>query len=85
MFIYAIYNRENKKIYIGQTNNINRRILEHNNKVLNKGHFTSRYSGQWELIYKEEVRDRSTAIAREKQLKSSRGRAFLKNLIQNEN
>lgn len=81
MFVYVIYNRVNKKIYIGQTSNISRRVSEHNYQSTKKEHFTSKYSGQWELIYQEEVSDRSTAIAREKQLKSSRGRAYLQNHI----
>ncbi len=42
-----------------------------------------KFSGQWDLIYKEEFESRSDAIAREKQLKSHRGREFLKNLIRN--
>jgi len=81
MFVYAIYNRENNKVYIGQTSDISRRLSEHNEKELNRGHFTAKFSGQWELIYSEETRNRSAAIAREKQLKSSRGRAFLKQYI----
>jgi len=80
MFVYALYNQESNKIYIGQTNNVDRRLKEHNKS--NK-HYTGKICGQWELIYKEESNDRSSAIAREKQLKTSRGRAFIKNLIKN--
>jgi len=81
-YVYAIYNQESDKLYIGQTNNLSRRVIEHNDKILNKGHYTSKYPGQWQLIYQEESSDRSHAIARERELKSYRGREFLKKYIQ---
>ncbi|MCL5094081.1 MAG: GIY-YIG nuclease family protein [Patescibacteria group bacterium] len=80
-FVYALFNEENNKIYIGQTNDLSRRIKEHNTKSLNKGHFTAHFQGQWKLIYKEEAANRSIAIARERELKSHQGRNFLKQYI----
>jgi putative endonuclease len=78
-FIYAIYNSNHNKIYIGQTKDLAERLKMHNNHVL-KG-YTSRFDGNWKLIYCEELRIRSEVIAREKQLKSYRGRQFIKNFI----
>ena len=78
-FIYAIYNSNHNKIYIGQTKDLAERLKMHNNHVL-KG-YTSRFDGNWKLIYCEELRTRSEVIAREKQLKSYRGRQFIKNFI----
>lgn len=79
MHAYALYNRENDKIYIGQTSDIVQRVIDHNEKRGN--HYTARYQGEWELIYKESVATRSEALRREKQLKSFRGREFLKQYI----
>ena len=79
LFVYAIYNSISKKIYIGQTNNLERRLKEHN---LKKGtHFTAKTKGTWTVIYKEDVLDRKNALIREKQLKSYRGRKFIKQYI----
>lgn len=78
-FVYAIYNRKHNKFYIGQTFDVNKRVQEHNDKVL-KG-YTSRFDGEWELIYKEELPSRQEAIKRERQLKSFRGREFIKQYI----
>lgn len=78
-FVYAIYNKEFDKIYIGQTQNINERLNLHNNHTF-KG-YTSRFQGEWKLIYKESVATRSEALKREKQLKSFRGREFVKTYI----
>ncbi len=76
MYVYVLYNRQSKKIYVGQTSDLNRRIKEHNLKLGN--HFTAKFEGEWELIYKESVVTRSEALKREKQLKSFRGREFIK-------
>jgi len=77
--IYAIYNASHDKIYIGQTEDVNSRLDVHNNHVL-KG-FTSRYSGTWVLIYSEIAQTRKLALVREKQLKSFRGREFIRRHI----
>jgi len=78
-FVYALYNAESDKVYIGETGNLEQRVEEHNKKRGN--HYTAKFAGQWDLIYKEEVVDREQALVREKQLKSFRGREFIKQHI----
>ncbi|MEK7653120.1 MAG: GIY-YIG nuclease family protein [Patescibacteria group bacterium] len=79
---YVIKNKSSNKTYIGYTNNINNRIKRHNGELPNKkSSFTSRNKGLWILVYKEEFSEREDAIQREKQLKTSRGREFIKNII----
>lgn len=78
--IYAIYNREYCKIYIGQTSDLNNRLISHNTRAF-KQCYTSRFPGEWLLIYSEPATTRKEAINREKQLKSYRGREFLKKYI----
>ena len=77
--VYVIYNKQNNKIYIGQTINLATRLKQHNDSSFRK--FTSRFSGEWILIYKEVFINRSQAIVREKQLKSYQGRKFIKDKI----
>jgi putative endonuclease len=79
-FVYSIYNRKNNKIYIGQTDNLEERLRLHNNKTF-KNSYTSRFDGGWSLIYKEEANNRLEALKREKQLKSFKGREFVKKHI----
>ncbi len=79
MYVYALYNQEASKIYIGQTANLDQRLASHNQKHGN--HFTAKFQGEWKLIYSESVTTRSEALKREKQLKSFRGREFLKKYI----
>ncbi len=74
--VYAIYNKEVKKFYIGQTVNLEARLEQHNQKTF-KG-YTSRFDGLWSLTYSEKTDSRFEAMSREKQLKSFRGREFIK-------
>ncbi len=78
-YVYAIYNREAGKVYIGQTWDVTKRIQEHNSHTFKN--YTSRFPGLWELIYTESVATRSEALTREKQLKSGNERLFIKTYI----
>ena len=79
MWVYALYNAEENKIYIGQTANLQQRLVEHNKKRGN--HFTAKTEGGWDLIYQEEAADRKAALTRERQLKSYKGREYIKQYI----
>ena len=68
-YVYIITNKENKVLYTGVTNNLERRIYEHKNKII-KG-FTSKYNVN-KLVYFEETKDINEAIAREKEIKGWR-------------
>ena len=77
--VYAIYNKKHGKVYIGQTADIKERLRLHNGKAF--AGYTAKFDGEWRLIYQEEVPDRRAALLREKQLKSFRGREFIKQFI----
>ena len=78
--VYVLYSDVYDKIYIGQTENLERRLFEHNNGSLSK--YTKRYMPR-KVIYSEKYKSRSEAFIREKQLKSQKGREFIWNLINN--
>jgi putative endonuclease len=59
-------NRNNKVLYTGVTNDLNRRLYEHNNKLADG--FTKKYQ-VFKLVYFESTSDVSSAIVREKQIK----------------
>lgn len=65
MYVYIATNHS-KTLYIGVTNNLERRILEHKHKTIPG--FTSKYNIH-KLVYFEEIADPRQAIEREKQLK----------------
>lgn len=66
MFYVYILSSRSKVLYIGVTNNIERRMYEHRNKILTG--FSAKYNCT-KLIYFEEFNNVKEAITREKQLK----------------
>ena len=60
-------NKSNKVIYIGVTNNLERRMYEHKNKIIDG--FTKKYN-LTKLVYFETTDSIESAIRREKQLKN---------------
>ena len=65
-WVYIITNTHNTVLYVGVTNNLERRIYEHKHKVI-KG-FSLKYNLH-KLVYYEETHDITASIAREKQIK----------------
>ncbi len=65
---YSVYIMTNKSgtLYVGVTNDLERRVFEHKNKLVDG--FTKRYNLA-SLVYFEVTSDISAAIAREKQIK----------------
>jgi putative endonuclease len=68
-YVYLITNWNNKVMYVGVTNNLERRIYEHKKKLV-KG-FTKKYNVN-KLVYFEETQDVTAAINREKEIKKWR-------------
>lgn len=80
-FVYVIINLKGQ-IYIGQTDNLKYRLLRHNSILPTKNNsYTKRMGGPWNLVYKEEFLSRSDAMLRERQLKSYRGRCFIRDYL----
>ena len=75
--VYVLRSKEGKQ-YIGHTNNIERRLREHQNQV---SVWSRKYKG-WELVYQEEYATRSEAMRREKCLKSFKGGNGLKKVVE---
>ena len=79
MFVtYVLYSEKFDKIYIGYTSDLINRFHSHNS--LAKKGYTIKFR-PWEVLYLEFSDQKSDAMNREKQLKTSRGRAFIKELI----
>ncbi len=68
-YVYLLSNWNNKVLYIGVTNNLERRIIEHKQKLIPG--FTEKYNVN-KLVYFEQTEDVMSAISREKQLKKWR-------------
>ena len=65
-YVYMLTNKTNRVLYTGVTNNLSRRLQEHQNELIPG--FTKRYHVH-KLVYFEEFSEMNDAIAREKQIK----------------
>jgi putative endonuclease len=66
-YVYILSNKKNETLYIGMTNDLERRMFEHKRKLIEG--FTKRYDLN-RLIYFEQFQYVNDAIKREKQLKN---------------
>ncbi len=65
-YVYILTNKTDKVLYVGVTNNLQRRIYEHKNKLIEG--FTKKYN-LTKLVYFEEFTELKDAIAAEKKIK----------------
>ncbi len=68
---------QRKKYYIGHTNNLERRLKDHNR---GKDH-SSKCGRPWKIVFKKKLASRKQAINYEKYLKSLKSKIALKKLI----
>ena len=72
--VYVLRSLKNGRLYIGSTNDLERRLAEHNS---GKSKYT-RSTRPFELVYQEDCKERVEARRRELFLKSGKGREFLR-------
>jgi putative endonuclease len=72
--VYVIRSEEGFN-YTGMTEDLPKRLNEHNNKSLS---FWTKRGTNWKLVYSEVFDNKTDAIIKEKWLKSGVGREFLK-------
>ena len=66
-YVYILTNWNNTVLYTGMTNNLERRLYEHKNKLVEG--FTKKYN-VYKLVYFESTGSAYAAIEREKQIKT---------------
>jgi putative endonuclease len=76
-YVYVLKSLKNGRLYTGSTNDIKRRLLEHN---VSQTKYTSK-TGPFELVHKEVYNTRLEAIRRERFLKTGKGRELLKVIL----
>ncbi len=82
-FVYVLINLENKKTYIGQTRDLQKRLNQHNCLQTNYiGSYTNKFAHNWKYLYVEALGSRREAICREKWFKTGVGREFIRELIE---
>jgi len=76
-FVYILKSQKNGRFYIGQTNNIDRRIKRHNMGLVS----STMNHRPYQLAYIEKFDSRSEAMRREKYLKSLKNIRYILNQV----
>ncbi|HHB78907.1 MAG TPA: GIY-YIG nuclease family protein [Saprospiraceae bacterium] len=76
-YVYALKSKQRNYIYVGMTNDVARRLLEHN-KGYNR---TTKPYRPFTLIYSKELPSRPEARLHEKYMKSTQGKRYLRRKI----
>ena len=80
-YCYIIYSRSVNRYYIGETDNIERRLMEHNTGIFEKSY--TKQASDWQLYLIIECIDRSEARKLESFIKKMKSRKFIESLKEN--
>ena len=72
-YTYVLKSLKDKRLYVGWTEDLEARLVKHNSGQVQ----STEGRRPLEIVYYEACRNREDAIAREKQLKTGFGRAYL--------
>jgi putative endonuclease len=75
-FVYILKSKKNGAYYIGYASNIKCRLAKHNSGTV----LSAKNKGPWEVYYSEIFDDETSAIRRERQLKSWKSRKAIEKL-----
>jgi len=73
---YILFSHPRNKFYIGSTNDIQRRLNEHNSRQ----NLSTKFGIPWDLVYSKEFNSKSEAIRLEIKIKKRGAKRFLDNL-----
>jgi putative endonuclease len=78
-YTYVLQSEKSGKLYIGHTENLERRLKEHNSNQTK----SIKNKGPWNLIFKKEFQSRSDAMKFEAKLKSLKNRKYILDNLNN--
>jgi putative endonuclease len=76
-YIYVLLSKQDDKFYIGFTEDLRRRLREHNDGKS----FATKCRRPFELIFYEAYRNKYDALRRERYFKSSKGKTTLNSML----
>ena len=74
--VYILRSASTGRFYVGHTENLAKRILEHNSNQAP----STKGRGPWRLVYSEEFSTRSEASQREREIKGMKSHAWIERL-----
>ena len=77
-WFYIVYSEKCDKYYVGHTDSLDRRLIEHN---IGKGGKFSSLCLPWKLVYSEHFDTRAQAMKREREVKNKKSRKYIEWLM----
>ncbi len=75
--VYIIYRATRDRYYVGCTDDLTRRLTEHNSGQTK----STRGGDPWELVFSREFTDRAAGLSFERKIKNQKSRHFIEELI----
>jgi putative endonuclease len=79
--VYILQSESTGRYYCGQTNDLDRRIREHNDPASYSAKTTKRFLGPWRLIWSKSFDSRSEAMMLERSIKKRGMSRFLEEQV----
>jgi putative endonuclease len=79
---YILQSESSDRYYCGSTDDVERRVRQHNDPQYIGSKTTKRFKGPWTLVWKQQCRTRSEAMAVEKAVKKRGIKRFLESTAQ---
>lgn len=79
-YVYYLHSKKFDKFYIGTTQNLQKRLKEHNNG----SNFSTKAYSPWSIIYYEAHLNKDDAIRKEGYLKTTQGRQAIRRMLRNQ-
>jgi putative endonuclease len=81
-YAYILQSETTGRYYVGSTDNIERRLSQHNDPGYQGSKTTKRFKGPWVLAYNQQFVTRSVAMERERRIKSWKSSKAIAGLIE---
>jgi putative endonuclease len=79
-YVYVLLSLKDKKFYTGYTADLKRRLAEHNEGISE----STRYRRPLELVYYEACRNQQDAMHRERYLKTTYGKRYIRSRLKHD-
>ena len=79
-YVYVLKSTKDKQFYVGYTNDLDQRILAHEGGKV----YSTRRRRPIELVYYEACRQNRDALRREKYLKTTYGKRYIRNRLKDD-
>ncbi len=76
--VYILYSSSTDSFYVGQTSDLTKRLLDHNQHIYTKAE--TRKANDWELFFSLQCESRQQALKIETHIKKMKSRKYFQNL-----